>query len=183
MKAIKERFLLIIFSALLGILPAGFAPAQNQAGISRFLGKSDKPVQILADRLEADNQAGVLVFTGQVLLRQGDLVLSTDRVDAYFNPQNREVTRILATGKVKMSQGDRVGVGEKAEYDVVQEMLVLTGSPRLFQGEDQVEGDLIRVDLGRNRYEVESAKARVGSKRLKQMKEKGVPAKGKGAKP
>jgi lipopolysaccharide export system protein LptA len=60
---------------------------------------------------------------------------------------------------------------------------VLTGSPRLFQGEDQVEGEMIRVDLVRNRYEVESAKARVGSKRLKQMKEKGAPAKGKGAKP
>ena len=176
---IKERFLLIIIPALLGIFLAGAASAQNPTGISRFLGKSDKPVRIQAERLEADNQSGVLTFTGSVLLRQGDLVLSTDRVEAYFNPQNREVTRIIATGNVKMSQGDRIAVGDKAEYDVPGEMMVLTGSPRLIQGEDQVEGERIRVDLAKNRYEVESARARVGSKRLKQMKEKKSPAQGK----
>ena len=169
--------------ALLGIFLAGGAFAQNPAGISRFLGKSDKPVRIQAERLEADNQAGVLIFTGSVLLRQGDLVLSTDRVEAYFNPQNREVTRITATGNVKMSQGDRIAVGDRAEYDVPAEIMVLTGSPRLIQGEDQVEGERIRVDLARNRYEVESARARVGSRRLKQMKEKKSPAKGKEVKP
>ncbi|MCX5859042.1 MAG: lipopolysaccharide transport periplasmic protein LptA [Proteobacteria bacterium] len=185
----KERFLLNTIAALLGIFLAGAASAQNPsgvnpsgtspAGISRFLGKSDKPVRIQAERLEADNQAGVLIFTGSVLLRQGDLVLSTDRVEAYFNPQNREVTRITATGNVKMSQGDRIAVGDKAEYDVPGEMMVLTGSPRLIQGEDQVEGERIRVDLTKNRYEVESARARVGSQRLKQMKEKKSPAQGK----
>ncbi|MDD5223374.1 MAG: lipopolysaccharide transport periplasmic protein LptA [bacterium] len=181
--------MLNIIPALLGIFLAGAASAQNPsgvntsgtspAGISRFLGKSDKPVRIQSERLEADNQAGVLIFTGSVVLRQGDLTLSTDRVEAYFNPQNREVTRITATGNVKMSQGDRIAVGDKAEYDVPGEMMVLTGSPRLIQGEDQVEGERIRVDLAKNRYEVDSARARVGSQRLKQMKEKKSPAKGK----
>jgi len=175
----KERFLLNMIPAGVGVLLVGTALAQSPAGISRFLEKSDKPVRIQAERLEADNQAGVLIFTGQVLLRQGELILSTDRMETYFNPQSREVTRILATGNVKMSQGDRVGVGDKAEYDVPNESLILSGSPRLIQGEDRVEGERIRVDLTRNRYEVENARARVGSQRLKQMKGKKPPGPGK----
>ena len=85
------------------------------------------------------------------------------------------MNRIVAQGNVRMSQKNWVGVGERADYDAGREILILTGSPRIWQGEDQVEGEQITLDLAQDRFEVESARARVGSKRLQDLKQNNQP--------
>lgn len=163
----------IIILAFLYISGAGGA---EPGGISRLLGKSDRPFHIRSETLKADNQSGILVFSGQVTVRQEDMILTADTIEAHFDPENREVTRIIARGKVRMSQSTWIGIGENADFDTVHDVVVLTGSPRLWQGEDQIEGKRITFDLARDRFEVEGAKARVGSKRLQELKDKKIPA-------
>jgi len=163
------QYLLTGSIVLIGVGLVSGAGAENQ-GISRLLGKSEQPIHIQAEKLVAENQSGILIFTGQVLVRQGNLIISADRIEAYFEPKIREVNRIVARGNVRMSQKDWIGVGEKADYDVGRGVLILTGSPRIWQGEDQVEGERIKLDISRDRFEVESAQARVGSKRLEELK-------------
>lgn len=170
----KVRFLLTagIF-AILTIFPIS-AGAEGK-GITRLLGKSDKPFHIRSERLKADNQSGILVFSGNVEVRQGNMILTADMIETRFDPDNRELCRIIAQGNVRMSQNDWIGVGEHADYDVAIDRVVMTGSPRIWQGEDQIEGKKIIFDLSRDRFEVHAAKARVGSARLKELQEKGPP--------
>ena len=78
MIVMKSRVLILIAaaSALLGI---GAAHAQN--GVSALQGHDSKaPIDLAADRAEAQDRADRAIFAGNVVVKQGELTLRTARL-------------------------------------------------------------------------------------------------------
>ena len=130
------------------LLVAGLASAAPSALSSAG---SREPVEISADQLEANDLAKSLVFIGHAVARQGDITINGDRLTISYAAQGGEVERIVAEGSVRIVQGARVATAGRAEYLRSEERMVLTGSPKVSEGGNSVQGHEIVLYLKENR--------------------------------
>ncbi len=152
--------LVFFFGALSLLVPAWAAekkPVPQGKTIPEAAGLSAQPLRITSQQLEADNKNQVIIFTGNIVARQGDLVIHADaaRVNYEKREEGNEVREIEATGNVKIHQGDRVATGQRAQFLNREQKIILTGQPRVWQGKDMVSGDKITVFLEEDRSFVE----------------------------
>lgn len=148
----RRRLATMLLTALLASSPAPAAESY----------RSNQPIDIVADRLEADDAAGQVKFVGHVVATQGDATLYSHQMVFFLQPKSREVERVEAFGDVRIVQGDRVATGQKGIFYRPEGRIVLTGDPKVHQGQDWVAGEEIVVFLNQQRSIVRSGeKARV----------------------
>lgn len=132
----------------------------GKKGVSSNLGKfqpSDKPVHITADSLEADNKQGVVLFKGNVVARQEDMVIFSDAMTVNYDEKGG-MKQINAIGNVKITRGDRVATAQKVVFYNPEQKIVLTGNPRVWQGADLVSGERITLFVKEDRSIIEGSK-------------------------
>ena len=106
-----------------------------------------EPVEIRSERFDLDAKAGTGTFTGTVVVTHGDLVVTCERLEVAFDTEQQAIRSVVALGGVEIRQADRLGRGERAEFDVEPGTVVLTGSPYLEQGSVRLSGTTIRFDV------------------------------------
>ena len=112
------------------------------------------PVEVTADALSIDRATGLAVFEGGVVVGQGSLRLSAERVEVEYT-DDRRVARLTASGGVTLVSGQDAAEAERAAYDVEAGEITLTGEVLLTQGSGQdgaqggvaLSADALRVDL------------------------------------
>ncbi len=117
---------------------------------------SDAPISVSAERLEANDSIREVRFSGNVVARQGELAIYANELVLHYPDKSREVDRVEARGDVRIVQGNRVATGQKAAFFNRERKIVLSGSPRVYQGDDFVEGDEITVLLDEEKSIVKS---------------------------
>lgn len=109
------------------------------------------PVEITADRLEADQGAGIAIFTGNVVVGQGPLRLTAPRVEVFYATDGSgDMERAHATGGVTMTSGEDAAEGEEAVYTIADGIVVMTGDVLLTQTGRTLAGErfVARLDDG-----------------------------------
>lgn len=101
------------------------------------------PVNITADNLEADNKAHQIVFTGNVVAKREDALLYADKMIVYLTEKMDNMKEIHAVGNVRVTQKDRFASGDKGIYYDAEQKVVLTGNPKVWQGENVITGEII----------------------------------------
>jgi lipopolysaccharide export system protein LptA len=121
--------------------------------------RRDDPISINSDELEVLPQAGGrrLVFSRNVEVLQGDISLTADRLEAVYPPGASQPDLLLASGRVRVSQGDRRGSCEEARYERASQTIVCRGRAEVVQGCDRVRGEEIEFDLEHERVKVSGA--------------------------
>lgn len=110
-------------------------------------GRSAQQIDVKSDELFTDKGNRSATFVGKVVARQGDLTVYADRLTVFYAEKGGEVERIEADGNVRLDQGNRLGTGGHALYDLKEEKVTLTVDPRVQQGEDFVTGKVITYSL------------------------------------
>lgn len=131
------------------VLQAGPALAQ-QANISFGTEEHDstQPVEVTSDRLDVDQTNGTAIFTGNVVVVQGDLQLTADRVRVeYTETQPREIERIYAFDNVVLVSPTEAAEGNEAVYELASRTVVMTGNVLLTQELNAVSGDTLTIDI------------------------------------
>ena len=146
------RHLLLFLLLLLVVSPCRHGYADN---LPKSL-QANAPVSVTSDRLEADDKLHQVRFIGNVVAKQGDVVIYAKELVLVYPEKGRDIDRIEALGGVRIVQGNRVATGEKASFFNQQRKIVLTGSPRVYQGDDFLEGDEIIVLLDEQKSIVKS---------------------------
>ena len=100
-----------------------------------------------------DYKNNVVVFSGKVHAVQADSELTSNTLHVLMNKQS-QIQTMIADGNVRMSQGTRWATGDHAVLDENIHTLVLTGSPVVHDGKDQIAGTKITVYLQTNKSEV-----------------------------
>ena len=113
-----------------------------------------QPIDITSDRVETYSKENLIVFKGNVMARQKDIVIYSDSLEAMVIEGGKGIERVVAGGNVKIQQGIRVANCQKAVYYNVDQKLVLTGAPKVWEGENMVSGDEIVFYIEQNRIEV-----------------------------
>jgi len=140
-----------ILLAAVAILGAGIAHAQN--GISVLKGHDSKaPIDLAADRAEAQDRADRAIFAGNVVVKQGDLTLRTARLTlAYANTDGIDINRIDASGGVTVTSPSETARGDFAVYDLNEGLITMVGNVRLERGGSFLSGARMTIDLDTGR--------------------------------
>ena len=117
--------------------------------------RSNSPIVIDADRMEASKKDGLVVFTGNVVAKQDNSVQTADRMEVYLDDKGERVLRIVSTGNVKIVTEDcRTGTARRAEYYDDEQRLLLLGDAKVWQDENVVTGEEIEILLAEDRSTV-----------------------------
>ena len=115
------------------------------------------PTEIKAEEAEIiDRSDGRrLFFRRNVWVRQGDMTLRSDWLEALYDRGASDPRRLVARGSVNVDQGDRHAECDEATYLRFEQTLTCVGHAVLVQGCDVVRGKRIEFDLARDRAHVE----------------------------
>ena len=132
-------------------------------GLTGPAGEGKLPINIESDLMEAIDKSGIVVFTGHVKATRGDLTIHSDKLEVFYEKRKKEgetkkaVKKIVATGQVRIIQGERVGTGEQAIYDKPAEKITITGAAQVLEGPNRVSGERIIFFINEDRSVVEGS--------------------------
>jgi lipopolysaccharide export system protein LptA len=125
--------------------------------------KLEQPVNISADSMEYSNKDNGAIFRGNVVARQGDIVMFAEQMEATYAGKAGEknekggIKELVATGNVKIIQGERIATGQRIVFYGDEQKIVATGNPRVWQGDNVIVGTKITVYLKQDRSVVEGS--------------------------
>ena len=132
-------------------------PAPAKPGDKSVGPRSNAPIVIDADRMEAFKKDGLVVFTGNVIAKQENSVQTAERMEVYLDDKGERVLRIISTGNVKIVTEDcRTGTAKRAEYYDDDQKLLLIGDAKVWQEDNVVTGEEIEMFLADDRSTVRS---------------------------
>ncbi len=105
------------------------------------------PVEVTADNLSVDQATGTAVFTGNVLIGQGEMRLSATRVLVVYRADAEGIARLEATGGVTLVSGPDAAESERADYNIDSGTIVMSGNVLLAQGRNALSSDKMSVKL------------------------------------
>lgn len=108
---------------------------------------TDAPVEVTADQLAVDQDAGTAVFTGNVLIGQGEMRLSAAKVLVVYKQGQTGIERLEATGGVTLVSGPDAAESSRADYDIDTGQIVMSGEVLLTQGRNALTSDRMTVNL------------------------------------
>ena len=151
MNAMKYKPILALAGLAVATLGAGLAMAQD--AISALKGHDSKaPIDLSADRAEAQDRADRAIFAGNVVVRQGDLTLRTSRLTvAYASTGGIDVNRIDASGGVVVTSPSETATGDFAVYNPDDALITMVGNVRLERGGSFLSGGRLVIDLDTGR--------------------------------
>ena len=133
------------------MLGSGIALAQN--GVSALKGHDSKaPIDLAADRAEAQDRNDRAIFAGNVVVKQGALTLRTARLTlAYADTDGIDINRIDASGGVTVTSPSETARGDFAVYDLNEGLITMVGNVRLDRGGSFLSGGRLTIDLDTGR--------------------------------
>ncbi len=148
-----SAFVLAIAAA---VLLAGAAPALAERA------DRDKEIQVLADRLTADDARKEAVYDGNVVVTQGTMRITSSRIVVREDPQGFRTYVATGSPVTFRQKRDLVdewidGSAQRAEFDDRDEMLRLYGGARLKGPQGELAGDFISYDRAKDFFEVRGA--------------------------
>jgi len=140
------RLVMTVIAATL--VSATLAAAQVNIGFGGVVYNSEQPIEVTSDSLRVDQSSGNAVFSGNVVVVQGNMRLAAGEVQViYGTGETRDVQRVLATGGVLITRGNDAAEGQRAEYRVSTGTMVLTGDVLVTQGPSAIAGDRLSINL------------------------------------
>lgn len=135
-------------AALLAALLCGPLAAQEaKIAFGDLSQDTTLPVDIEADQLSVNNADGTAVFSGNVLVGQGDMRLAAAEVRVEYAPGGRQIQRLHATGGVTIANLADAAEAREAVYTIDTGIIVLTGDVLLVQGASALSGQKLTINL------------------------------------
>lgn len=137
----------IAFSATLYLVTCGIAAAQTNVDLGGITVDTAAAIEVTADSLEVDQETGKAVFEGDVVIGQGDLRLTANRVEIVYGTSTSQIARLLASGGVTFVTESEAAEAQQADYDVTSGLLVLTGDVLLTQGASAISAAQMTINV------------------------------------
>jgi len=123
------------------------------------------PVTITSETLTADNKAHTALFENRVVAVTSDLTIHSDKMLVFYKEDSGEVTKIEATGNVRVLRESRIITAKAATYYADEEKVIFTGEPRAMDGDNVVTGTKITYFMDNDRFQVENSKVILKNKK------------------
>jgi lipopolysaccharide export system protein LptA len=141
---IKVRILL---AAVLAFSPILAAAAGTEVAFAGLKTDPNAPVQVQADQLAVNQADGTAVFTGNVVVTQGEMKLQAAEVRVEYSADKKAIDTLHASGGVTLATGTDAAQAAEADYKPDTGDLVMTGDVLLTQGPAAISGQKLVLSL------------------------------------
>jgi lipopolysaccharide export system protein LptA len=122
----------------------------------------EKEIQVLADRLTADDAKKEAVYEGNVVITQGTMRITSARIVVREDPEGYRTYVATGSPVTFRQKRDKVddwidGLAERAEFDDRSETLRLYNGARLKSSQGELTGDFISYDRSKEFFQVTAA--------------------------
>jgi lipopolysaccharide export system protein LptA len=188
---IARALLILVLAAAAMPAAAQTRSAPRDAGtpnaMQGFSKNKGQPVNIEAERLEVRDKDKVAVFSGKVVVTQGDTTMRCKTLTVFYvgppekgaaaKPAAKPATKPAATigpsgdqkikkleakGDVVVTQKDQIATGDAALFDMETNVVTMSGNVVLTQGQNVLRGNRLVVDMTTGYSRVESAAGKGG---------------------
>jgi len=170
--------ILVLSAAVAAIAPTAWPQGAGGKGGSAttpspfqgFSGGSNQPVHIEANTLEIHDKDSYAVFSGNVVVQQGDSTMRSREMKVHYegslregqkattekpapdqqtvrNDASQRIRRIEAIGGVIITNKDQKATGDFGVFDMRTNTATITGNVVLSQGPNVMRGERLVVDL------------------------------------
>ena len=142
------KTLMMLATAL--VLGMSGQPGQAQQANIAFGGiKQDTslPVSLDADTLAINNADGTALFTGNVVVAQGEMRLTAGEVRVEYAPDGAGIKTLHATGGVTLVNAGDAAEAKEAVYTIESGNVVMSGDVLLTQGANAISGQKLVINL------------------------------------
>ncbi|MFD1510148.1 lipopolysaccharide transport periplasmic protein LptA [Lacimonas salitolerans] len=129
------------------LLPLGGFAQGTSIALGGIQQDTSQPVEVSADNLSVDQENGTAIFSGNVVIGQGEMRLAADRVLVVYAADQSRIQRLEASGGVTLVTGPDAAEAERADYDIDAGTVVMSGDVLLTQGNNALTSDSMTVDL------------------------------------
>jgi lipopolysaccharide export system protein LptA len=127
-----------------------------------FSTNRDKPVKIQAASLEVRDKEKVATFSGDVHVVQGDTDMRCKTLTVFYDDNSNkdgmkaaqpgpagsgQIRRMEARGNVVVTQKDQIATGDRGDFDMRTNTVVLSGKVVVTKGQDVLRGERLVVNL------------------------------------
>ncbi len=148
-------------ACLVAVSPASAQQGRNVPNaLQGFAQNRDEPVRINADKLEVRDKDKVAVFSGNVVVQQGDTTLRTKDLLVHYDGdaakpttegaplESGQIRKLEATGGVVVRTKDQTASGETGVFEMKTNTVTMDGTPVvLTQGPNVIRGRKLVVNL------------------------------------
>lgn len=140
--------LLMLATVLAFGMSTGASLAQ-QANIAFGGMKQDTslPVEVDADSLSINNADGSAVFSGNVVVTQGEMRLTAGEVRVEYTADGGGIKTLHASGGVTLINTSDAAEAQEAVYTIAQGNVEMTGNVLLTQGANAISGQKLVINL------------------------------------
>ncbi len=133
-------------AAFLFLLPLA-AIAQTNIDLGGIRADPSQPVEVTADSLTVDQNSRRAVFSGNVVIGQGDLRIAAGSVEVIYDEDSGQIGRLIASDGVTFVTATEAAEARSADYDLKTGILALSGEVLLTQGASALAADAMTVNL------------------------------------
>jgi len=105
------------------------------------------PVEVTAETLDVNQENGSAVFSGEVVVVQGEMKLSADKVSVNYDQEQSRIASLNATGNVLLVSGPDAAESDAALYTVDSGLVVLSGNVLMTQGNNAMSAQKANINL------------------------------------
>jgi lipopolysaccharide export system protein LptA len=105
------------------------------------------PVEVQADQLAVNNADGTAVFSGNVIVTQGEMKLAAGEVRVKYGTDQKEIDELIASGGVVVTNLGDAAEAKEAVYTIASGQIVLSGDVLLTQGGSVMAGSKLTINL------------------------------------
>ena len=119
--------------------------------------KDEERVEISSDIMVFKPEANLVSYRENASLSVKDIRLRARSISVYLKEEKGEMKKVVAQGNVIIEQSLREGRGEEANFDVDEEIIVLSGNPVLIEKDKGItRGDKLTFYMADGRIAVEN---------------------------
>lgn len=180
----------LILAGLLAVAPHALAQDNGMPNaLQGFSRNKSEPVKIESNKLEVRDKEKLAIFTGNVFVQQGDTTMRSPVLRVYYEGDakskkpskhgkasakpaksgkvsktetnvQQKIKRIEALGGVIVTSKDQKATGDRADFEMKKNIVILTGNVVVTQGKNVMTGAKLIVDLNTSRAHMEGGRVR-----------------------
>ncbi|MES2916589.1 MAG: LptA/OstA family protein [Pseudomonadota bacterium] len=129
------------------VLSATAASAQQKIAFGDLNQDTTLPVEVQADQLAVNNADGSAVFSGNVVVTQGEMKLAAGEVRVTYGTEKNDIQELVASGGVVVTNLGDAAEAQGAVYTIDSGVIVLSGDVLLTQGPSAMAGQKLTINL------------------------------------
>ncbi len=141
-----HRFQKLVFAFCVSMTPVMSTAQGAQVAFGSTEQDSNLPVEVTSDNLNVIQNDGTAIFTGNVLIGQGQMRLSAPRVLVVYLEDQSGIESLNATGGVTIVSFEDAAEARQADYNVQTGLIEMYGDVLLIQGVNALTGDKMFID-------------------------------------